>query len=98
MLDTLKIYTHKEISLDKALENLLDLNYKRQQEVLEAGDFSIRGDTLEIYPANFNFPIRIEWEFDKVSKIYSFDKGLKRKIIDYDFLIITPYFKRYKRK
>ncbi|MBU2437291.1 MAG: excinuclease ABC subunit B, partial [Candidatus Omnitrophica bacterium] len=90
MFDTLKIYTHKEISLQETIEKIVQLGYRRVDEVNEEGDFSLRGDTLEIFPVNFNYPLRIEWEFETVKKIYNFDKILNKKIIDYDYLIIIP--------
>jgi transcription-repair coupling factor (superfamily II helicase) len=97
MFDTLKIYTHKEISLQEVQKNLIELGYRRVEEVTEEGDFSLKGDTLEIFPANFNFPLRIEWAFEAVEKIYSFDKALNKKIIDYEFLIVIPHLKKAKR-
>ena len=97
MFDTLKLYTHKEISLVSVEANLVELNYKRVDQVSEEGDFSLRGDTLELFPVNFSYPLRVEWEFEVVSKIYSFDKTLNKKIIDYDFLIVIPHFKKVKR-
>jgi len=96
MFDTLKIYTHKEISLEATLKELVSFRYRKVDEVFEEGDFSLHGDTLEVFPVNFNFPLRIEWEFEIVKKIYSFDKSLNKKIIDYDFLIIIPHFKKTK--
>jgi transcription-repair coupling factor (superfamily II helicase) len=97
MFDTLKLYSHKEISLEEVETKLVSLGYRRVLEVLEEGDFSLRGDTLEIFPVNFNFPLRLEWEFEVLKKIYSFDKALNKKIIDYDFIIIIPHFKKAKR-
>jgi transcription-repair coupling factor (superfamily II helicase) len=96
MFDTLKIYTNKAVSLDAINQELITLGYRRVDEVLEEGDFSLHGDTLEIFPVNFTFPLRLEWEFDVVRKIYSFDKTLNKKIIDYDFLIVIPHFKKVK--
>ena len=90
MLETFKIYTHKEISLQDSIIKLVDLGYKRQASVSEEGDFTLHGDILEIFPVNFGFPVRIEWEFDTVKKIYSFDVALNKKMVDYDFLIIIP--------
>ena len=97
MFETLKIYNHKEISLSYTLSKLAQLGYKRQISVTECGDFSVKGDILEVYPVNFNFPVRIEWQFDIVDKIYSFDRTLNKKIIDYEFLILIPYIKKVKK-
>ena len=97
MFETFKIYTDKELSFEQVQKKLIELGYTRVDETSEEGDFSIRGDTLEVFPVNFNFPLRLEWEFNLVKKIYSFDKALNKKIIDYDFLIIIPHFKKAKK-
>jgi len=93
VFDTLKIYTHKEISLDQVRSKLVSFGYRAHEGVLEEGDFSLQGDTLELFPVNFSSPVRIEWEFEIVKDIYSFDKELRRKISKYDFLIIIPFTK-----
>jgi len=96
VFDTFKIYTHKQISLQKVTEKLLNLGYRRFDEANQEGDFSIRGDSLEVFPTNFNYPLRVEWKFDQVNKIFSFDKILNKKVLDYDFLIIIPCLKKRK--
>ncbi|MBU2045070.1 MAG: DEAD/DEAH box helicase [Candidatus Omnitrophica bacterium] len=97
MFDIFKIYTQKQISIQEANEKLIGLGYRRFDQIAQEGDFSVRGDTLEIFPANFNYPLRIEWEFDSVKKIFSFDKEINRKILDYDFLILVPCHRRSRR-
>lgn len=97
MFDTLKIYTHKSISIDDVASKLSSLKYHRVDQALEEGDFSVKGDILEVFPVNFTSPLRIEWKFDTVDKIYSFDKTLKKKVLDYDLLIIIPHFMKAKR-
>jgi len=98
LFDTLKIYLHREISQQSVIEKLFQLGYKRQQDTFQEGDFSLKGEVLEIFSVNFNFPVRIEWEYEVINKIYSFDKTLNKKIVDYDFLIVIPYLKKVKRK
>ncbi len=97
MFDTFKIYTHKEIPLEKVREKLISLGYSNVDQAHEEGDFSVHGDTLEIFPVNFDHPLRLQWEFEVVKKIYSFDKTLKKRILDYDLLIIIPYSKKKAR-
>jgi len=97
VFETLKLYTQKEISLDEVVRQIAHLGYRRVDQVYEEGDFSLRGDTLEIFPVNFSTPLRIEWAFEVVDKIYSFDKALRKKIMSYDFLIIIPHIKKAKR-
>lgn len=97
MFDTLKIYRHKELPLKNAVSQLVALGYHRVDAAAEEGDFALHGDTLEVYPINFNFPLRIEWEFETIDKIYAFDKAVNRKVADYDLLIVIPHPKKAKR-
>ncbi len=94
MFDTFKLYIRKEIALADAVAKISELGYHRVDEAQGEGDFSLRGDVLEIFPVNFNYPLRLEWEFDAVSRIYCFDKVSGRKVIDYEFLIIIPHVKK----
>jgi transcription-repair coupling factor (superfamily II helicase) len=93
MFDSLKIYKHKVISIEAICQSLSNLNYNGGQGVDEPGDFAQKGDTLEVFPANFSLPVRIEWDFDQIAKIYSFDKNFT-EILEYDLLIIVPFYKK----
>ncbi|MDD5069533.1 MAG: helicase-related protein [Candidatus Omnitrophica bacterium] len=97
MFDTLKLYVKKEISIEAVVNALGGFKYKRVDAVFEEGDFSLRGDVLEIFPVNFNFPLRVEWAYEAIDKIYSYDKLIHKKILDYEFLILIPYFKKSRR-
>ncbi|MCF7893890.1 MAG: DEAD/DEAH box helicase [Candidatus Omnitrophica bacterium] len=79
--------------MEAVCQGLSKLNYSGGQGVDEPGDFAQKGDTLEIFPVNFSLPVRVEWDFDQISKIYSFDKNFT-KILEYDLLIIVAYFKK----
>jgi len=79
------------------MSELISLGYRRVDAVFAEGDFALHGDTLELYPVNFNFPLRIEWKFETIEKIYSFDRILNRKVIDYDLLIVIPHLKKANR-
>tara|TARA_B100000315_G_C14571523_1_gene585804 strand:+ start:452 stop:2338 length:1887 start_codon:yes stop_codon:yes gene_type:complete len=97
VFDTFKIYTHKAIALEKVIETLTSLGYRRVAEAWDEGDFSVYGDVLEVFPINFTCPVRIEWEYEKIKKIYNFDKVLNRKVTDYSLLIIIPNLKKAKK-
>jgi len=84
------------LPLEEAIAELTFLGYHRVDEVLEEGDFALHGDTLELYPVNFNSPLRVEWEFETITEIYSFDKALNKKVSDYDLLIVIPHLRKAK--
>lgn len=58
---------------DKLLRQLLDLQFQRNDVDFHRGTFRVRGDTLDIMPANSETAIRIELWGDEVERISEFD-------------------------
>ena len=58
---------------DKLLRQLLDLQFQRNDIDFHRGTFRVRGDTLDIMPANSEIAIRIELWGDEVERISEFD-------------------------
>ncbi len=58
---------------DKLLRQLLDLQFQRNDIDFHRGTFRVRGDTLDIMPANAEIAIRIELWGDEVERISEFD-------------------------
>ncbi|MDW7996045.1 MAG: excinuclease ABC subunit B, partial [Gemmatales bacterium] len=58
---------------DKLLRQLLDLQFERSDMDFRRGTFRVRGDTLDIFPANQEIAIRVEFWGDDVERIAEFD-------------------------
>ncbi|MEW6549223.1 MAG: excinuclease ABC subunit UvrB [Spirochaetota bacterium] len=71
----MRVYIDKgsPIDLDAVKRNLVNLQYERNDMVLERGRFRVRGDILEIYPAYLEEAYRIELDYDTVRRIRKFD-------------------------
>ena len=95
---TLKIYKNQIISQEILINELGKLGYKRCPEILEEKDFSVKGEILEVWPVTFEYPIRIEWEFDKINRIFSFEKTSGLSFWEHEVVIILPVFKRKTQK
>jgi excinuclease ABC subunit B len=54
---------------DDALRRLIDMQFTRNEMELKRGTFRVRGDTLEIQPADEEIIIRVEFFGDEVEKI-----------------------------
>ncbi len=93
-LEVFKIYQKKKIPIEDVLSKLVELGYARVNRIEEEGDFSIRGDILEIFPVSFDLPVRIEWLWDTIDKIVSFTPQTRTQIQRFDILILLPKFKR----
>jgi excinuclease ABC subunit B len=58
---------------DKLLRQLIDLQFERNDIDFHRGTFRVRGDTLDIFPANAEIAERIEFWGDEVERISEFD-------------------------
>ncbi|HEU4881527.1 MAG TPA: excinuclease ABC subunit UvrB [Longimicrobium sp.] len=63
----------QEITRKKILEGLVAIQYKRNDAAFERGNFRVRGDTVEIYPAYDEQGVRIELWGDEIERISRFD-------------------------
>ncbi len=66
----LQIHLGDEINLHKLRLELVNMQYQRNDAILERGKFRIRGDVLEIFPAYLtDIAYRISLDFDLVESI-----------------------------
>jgi len=71
----------KTFDLDEALQKLIQMQFTRNNTVLERGTFRVRGDTLEIQPKDEEVVTRIEFFGDTVERIRLFDP-LTQEVLD----------------
>ncbi len=71
--NTLSIKNGESLGIDFMIEVLNDLNFERTDFVYEPGQFSIRGDIIDIYSFGNDFPYRVELFGDEVESIRTFD-------------------------
>jgi len=72
--------------------NLVDLGYRSNNLVLDPGDFSLRGDILDVYPISED-PVRIEFFADEIENIRNFDVNTQRSIRHIQNIKIEPRYK-----
>jgi excinuclease ABC subunit B len=58
---------------DKLLRQLLDLQFERNDIDFHRGTFRVRGDVLDIFPANAETALRVEFWGDEIERITGFD-------------------------
>ena len=58
---------------DKLLRQLIDLQFERNDVDFHRGTFRVRGDTLDIFPANAEVAERVEFWGDEIERITEFD-------------------------
>ncbi len=70
----LSLHKGQETDRDAILRRLVDIQYERNDLVLERGTFRVRGDVIEVFPAGYsNKAVRIELFGDEVDRILEFE-------------------------
>lgn len=63
-----------EIQRDEILKNLVEIHYERNETTFYRGNFRVRGDVVEIFPAaNSENALRIEFFGDEIDRILEFN-------------------------
>ena len=78
------------ISQNMFLDKLVRLFYSRTQAVLESGKFRVKGDTIDIYPPQEDYGIRLQFFGDEIEKIQRFDLESGKRIEDLSWYSFFP--------
>jgi len=78
------------IDVNALIRRLVELQYERNDAVLERGRFRRRGDTLEIFPAYLEEAYRVDLEWDRVERIRRFDPVSGAVLEEIDRALIYP--------
>jgi transcription-repair coupling factor (superfamily II helicase) len=70
--------------------DLARLGYDRVATVETEGQWSRRGDIVDIFPVSAELPLRLEWFGDELDKIREFDPANQRSLDPVPSLILTP--------
>ena len=76
---------------DEVLQELVAIQYTRNDMALERTNFRVRGDTLEIFPAQgSDFILRVEWFGDEIDRICEVDQLTGRVHRQLEHVMIYP--------
>jgi len=82
--------TGKEFPLDQALKRLVQMQFARNDMVLERGTFRVKGDLLEIQPKDEEIVTRVEFFGDVVERIRLVDPLTKHVLDEPNKVSIFP--------
>lgn len=91
-INNLNIEVDDDINIEEIALKLVKMGYKRKTLVADIGEFSIRGDIIDIYPLSEN-PYRLELWGDTVTDIRIFDASNQRSISKQKDINIQPIYK-----
>ncbi|MBD2484965.1 transcription-repair coupling factor [Planktothrix sp. FACHB-1365] len=71
-------------------QQLAKLGYERVATVETEGQWSRRGDIVDIFPVASELPVRLEWFGDELEQIRELDPTTQRSLDKIESLILTP--------
>ncbi|MTB63405.1 transcription-repair coupling factor [Streptococcus sp. zg-86] len=80
----------EECEVDKLVKKLQEIGYKKVSRVLSQGEFSQRGDILDIFEMGQEHPYRLEFFGDEIDGMRQFDTESQLSIETIEELFITP--------
>lgn len=75
---------------DKVLRQLIDLQFERNDIDFHRGTFRVRGDTLEIFPANAETAYRVEFWGDEIERMVEVDPLTGELLVEKKVVEIFP--------
>lgn len=76
---------------DKLINALLKMGYKKESIVTKTGEYANRGYILDIFPYDYNNPIRIEFFDDEIEEIREFDPTTQLSTAKVQEIKIMPF-------
>ncbi|MDD3982976.1 MAG: transcription-repair coupling factor [Candidatus Omnitrophica bacterium] len=89
--DFLKLYPGNDAGPEAVCSALARLGYKRQEAAAEEGDFARRGEVIDVFPSTFELPLRLNFDLDKLSGLYTFEPSTGEKTWEHRMAIILPF-------
>jgi transcription-repair coupling factor (superfamily II helicase) len=90
MFHSLKYFVGQTVSLSTMQSDIAGFGYERVRSVTAEGQFALRGSVVDIFPANFDAPVRVDFDDDVITAIYSFNLLTARNIWEHKVVIILP--------
>ncbi|MFH1397870.1 MAG: transcription-repair coupling factor [Candidatus Omnitrophota bacterium] len=96
MFRSLKLYKGGYVDVENLVTTLINFEYRRQENILEEGDFSLRGNVIDIFPFTFELPIRIELGLENnISSLKTFTPADGFLLWEHQIAIILPVKKTH---
>lgn len=90
MFKSLEYFLGQKIDLDQILLHLTHYGYRKSKMVHVEGDFAQRGSVVDIFPSNFEGPVRLDIDEDLIKAIGSFNMETGKVIWQHQMIIILP--------
>lgn len=93
MFNSLEFLIGQKVNTDEILKTLVAFGYTRATKVFREGEFAYRGGVIDVYPENFEVPVRLDMDDDVITKITGFDPISAKVVEKHSIVIVLPYKK-----
>lgn len=76
----IELKKNDEYLFEELIQKLNEYDYRKKDFVEEVGDYSVRGGIIDLFPENYDSPIRIEFFGETVDSIREFDITTQRSV------------------
>ena len=80
----------EEIALDDLVGHLESIGYEHREPVEMVGEYSLRGGIFDVYPAEAQRPVRVEFFGDEIESIRQFDVETQRSVLKVTSATLLP--------
>jgi len=87
---SVRLVLGQEAPIQRLVAALLDEGYQRTDLVADCGDVAVRGGLLDVFPPNFDEPVRIEFDFETIASIRTFDPDTQRSTGELAQVLLPP--------
>jgi len=88
---TVSLRRGQVLDRDELMDNLVAINFKRNDIEFNRGTFRVRGDIVEIYPmSGLSKAIRVEFFGDEIDRILEVDALTGKPLLSVDYTMIFP--------
>ncbi|HKK13370.1 MAG TPA: transcription-repair coupling factor [Gammaproteobacteria bacterium] len=88
--NTLVLDRGQKLDLDAMRERLTEAGYRYVSQVMEHGEFAVRGSLLDLFPMGSSLPYRIDLFDEEVESLRTFDPDSQRSLDKVDSVRLLP--------
>ncbi len=90
LLDYCRLYVGQQILPAKVIAQLNAFGYDRTDTVADPGQIAVRGGVIDIFPATFESPVRVEFQGQRVQSVRSFNPRTLETLERHTLIVVLP--------
>jgi len=91
----MQFFINQNLDFSYLIERLNIMGFNRVNTVGEVGEFSVRGNIIDIYGYGMDFPKRIEFLGDEIVSLRSFNPFTQRTVRKEETFVILPIIEKF---